>query len=150
MDLVELEDEVGFWIIDYKTGRSSRYSSAELVRFDKLQLPLYALAVEKMILPGKKARPLGLAYWLVTDTGPKSVMPGRKPLAWLSDPEQWRTFRGQLEEWVAKVAGRIRAGAFPLAPRSPTCSDTCPFGQICRISQSRNTGKVWELATAEQ
>ena len=47
---------------------------------------------------------------------------------------------------MATVVGRIRDGHFPLAPRSDTCTDTCPFGQVCRISQSRNVGKVWDLA----
>jgi ATP-dependent helicase/DNAse subunit B len=147
VDVAELDDGLGFWVIDYKTGRSSNYSPADLAKFVKLQLPLYALAVERVFFPGRKARPLGLAYWLVTDDGPKPVLPGkRRALAWLGDPKKWATFRGQLEEWVSKVAGRIRDGHFPLAPRSDTCTDTCSFGQVCRISQSRNTGKVWDLA----
>ena len=147
VDVAELDEGLGFWVIDYKTGRSANYSAAELSRFEKLQLPLYALAVERVFLPGRKARPLGLAYWLVTDTGPKPVLPGsRQAQSWLSDPKKWTAFRKQLEEWVAKVVERIREGQFPLAPRSDTCTDTCSFGPVCRISQSRNVGKVWELA----
>lgn len=146
VDLTPLPDGVGFWVIDYKTGRSSAYTGSDLLKFQKLQLSLYALAVEQVLLVGQNARPLGLAYWLVTDKGPKSVMPPRQPLAWLADDKAWKSFRKQLEEWVAKVVGRIRDGQFPLAPRSPTCTDTCPFGEVCRISQSRSVGKVWELA----
>jgi ATP-dependent helicase/DNAse subunit B len=146
VDLTPLPDGVGFWVIDYKTGRSSAYTGSDLVKFQKLQLSLYALAVEQVILVGQNARPLGLAYWLVTDKGPKAVMPPRQPLAWLSDDKSWKTFRKQLEGWVAKVVGRIRDGQFPLAPRSLTCTETCPFGEVCRISQSRSVGKVWELA----
>jgi RecB family exonuclease len=147
VDVAELDGGLGFWVIDYKTGRSANYSAGDLAKFVKLQLPLYALAVERVFFPGRQARPLGLAYWLVTDDGPKPVLPGkRQALAWLSDPKKWATFRGQLEEWVAKVVGRIRDGHFPLAPRSDTCTDTCAFGQVCRISQSRNVGKVWDLA----
>jgi ATP-dependent helicase/nuclease subunit B len=146
VDVAELDDGLGFWVIDYKTGRSANYSAAGLTRFEKLQLPLYALAVERVFFPGRRARPLGLAYWLVTDKGPKPVLPGgRQAQGWLSDPKKWVTFRKQLEEWVAKVVGRIREGHFPLAPRSDTCTDTCPYGQVCRISQSRHVGKVWEL-----
>jgi ATP-dependent helicase/DNAse subunit B len=147
VDLVQLEDGIGFWIIDYKSGRSNYYSAPEIERFEKLQLSLYALAVEKVLLAGQNARPLGLAYWLVTDTGPKAVLPQRKPLAWVTDAEKWRVFSEQLEAWVAKVVGRIRDGSYPLAPRSPTCTDTCPFGQACRISQSRSVGKTWELSS---
>jgi RecB family exonuclease len=145
VDVAELDDGLGFWVIDYKTGRSANYTGAQLASFEKLQLPLYALAVERVFFPGRKARPLGLAYWLVTDRGPKTVMPGRPAIGWLSDPKQWNTFRTQLEEWVAKLVGRIREGHFPLAPRSVNCTETCPFGQVCRISQSRNVGKVWEM-----
>ncbi len=47
---------------------------------------------------------------------------------------------------MSKVVGRIRDGRFPLAPRSDNCTDTCPYGQVCRISQSRNVGKAWDLA----
>jgi len=75
------------------------------------------------------------------------VSPGtRQATGWLSDPKKWATFRKQLEEWVAKIVGRIRDGQFPLAPRSAKCTETCSFGPVCRISQSRSVGKVWELA----
>ena len=144
VDLVQLEETLGFWVIDYKTGRAANYQTSQVTRFEKLQLPLYALAVERVLLKDRRARPLGLAYWLVTDTGPKTVLPsGRNAaLAWIADQAAWAKFSRQLEGWVARIVTHIRAGDFPLAPRSETCTDTCPFGCICRISQSRNTGKV--------
>ncbi|MBO0699241.1 MAG: PD-(D/E)XK nuclease family protein, partial [Zavarzinella sp.] len=138
-------DEIGFWVIDYKTGRAGSYTAGELTRFEKLQLPLYALAVERLFFPGQKVRPLGLAYWLVTDTGPKPVLPSRQSLAWLADTKRWAEFRRQLEAWVAMLVERIRGARFPLAPKSDTCTETCSFGQVCRIAQSRNTGKLWDL-----
>ena len=148
VDMAEFAGEAGFWVIDYKTGRATNYSSSQVERFEKLQLPLYALAVERVLLKGKPARPLGLAYWLVTDTGAKPMLPAGKKAAqsWLANPEKWAKFREQLEGWVATLAGHIRAGDFPLAPRSEHCTDTCAFGPVCRIAQSRNTGKVFPLA----
>jgi len=145
VDLVQLEETAGFWVIDYKTGRAGNYQSSHVEHFEKLQLPLYALAVERVLLKGRRARPLGLAYWLVTDTGAKTMLPARKAESWLADAERWPKFRAQLEAWVATLATHIRAGDFPLAPRSPTCTDTCAFGCVCRIAQSRNTGKVFAL-----
>jgi ATP-dependent helicase/DNAse subunit B len=146
VDVADLRGELGFWIIDYKTGRSVHYTGSEISRLEKLQLSLYALAVERVFFPGRAARPLGLAYWLVMYDGPKTVTPGsRSALAWLTDPEKWAKFREQLEHWVAAVVSKIRDGRFPLAPRSENCTDTCSFGQVCRISQSRNVGKVWDL-----
>ena len=99
------------------------------------------------MLKDRPARPLGLAYWLVTDTGAKPVLPaGRNSaLAWVADAEAWPRFSKQLEDWVARIVAHIRAGDFPLAPRSETCTDTCAFGSVCRIAQSRSTGKVFEL-----
>jgi ATP-dependent helicase/nuclease subunit B len=148
VDVAELKEGAGFWIVDYKTGLAENYKTTDLAEFKKLQLSLYALAVERVLLKDQKARPLGLAYWLVTDTGPKAAMPAgvRQRFDWLFKPENWQRFRQQLEEWVVKLVTNIRDGRFPLAPRSEYCTDTCPYGQICRISQSRNTGKVFALS----
>jgi ATP-dependent helicase/DNAse subunit B len=146
VDLVELSEGLGFWIIDYKTGRASNYPATELARFEKLQLPLYAMAVERVIMSNRRARPLGLAYWLVTGDGPKVVTPGsRSTQAWLADAKKWTQFRGQLEAWIARIAEQIRQGRFPLAPRSERCTETCNYAQICRISQSRHVGKTGQL-----
>jgi ATP-dependent helicase/DNAse subunit B len=148
VDVVETETEVGFWIIDYKTGRSGYYTAIELKEFRKLQLTLYALATEQVLLAGKKARPLGLAYWLVADTGVKVALPGSsRPLAWFDEPEPWRKVRERLQGWVVTLVRHIRRGDFPLKPRSEQCTQTCDFGQICRISQARTTveAKAWSL-----
>jgi ATP-dependent helicase/DNAse subunit B len=141
IDTAELGSETGFWVIDYKTGRAANYSAAQVEKFEKLQLPLYALAVERVLLKDRRARPLGVAYWLVTDTGHKPMLPSR-----FADASKWERFRGQLEAWVATLVGRIRGGDFPLAPRSEHCTDTCGFGPVCRISQSRHTGKTFALS----
>jgi ATP-dependent helicase/DNAse subunit B len=145
VDVAELEGGTGFWIIDYKTGRSSHYTSNDLSEFRRLQLTLYALAVEEVLLAGHNARPLGLAYWLVTDSGPKVVLPARGQVAWLSETQRWREVRERLQRWVATLAAHIRRGAFPLQPRSETCTQTCDFSQICRITQARSVGKQWDL-----
>ena len=148
VDVAELENELGFWIIDYKTGSASHYSAADLVEFRRLQLPLYALAVQDVVLAGKQARPLGLAYWLVTDKGPKPVLPGGKQVtSWLTDAARWQQVREQLRNWVAKLAEHIRGGDFALKPRSEKCTETCDFSQVCRIGQSRRAveTKAWSL-----
>lgn len=147
VDVAETEDGLFFWIVDYKTGRSSNYSAASLKTFQRLQLTLYALAVERVLFAGRNARPLGLAYWLVTDTGPKVVLPGgRKPHGWFKSAEEWAKVRRLLEGLVADLVKHIRAGDFPLEPRSETCTETCPYSQVCRIAQGRGVGKKWELA----
>ena len=139
-------DNVGFWIIDYKTGRKTSYVASQLESLEKLQLPLYALAVQKVFYDGKPARPLGLAYWLVTDDGAKKMMPRKgKFTAWLRDPAAWEEYRKLLEAWVMKLAGHIRNAEFPLAPRSENCTATCAYSHVCRIAQSRGVEKDWRL-----
>jgi ATP-dependent helicase/DNAse subunit B len=145
VDLAELDDGVGFWIIDYKTGRASHYTSTDLAEFRRLQLTLYALAVEAVLLGDRPARPLGLAYWLVGEGGPKVALPGRNVTQWLEDTARWRKVREQLQEWVLTLVGHIRRGAFPLEPRSEHCTQTCSFGQVCRITQARGVDKAWHL-----
>jgi ATP-dependent helicase/DNAse subunit B len=153
VDVAELPDGTdfthGYWVIDYKTGRSSYYNSADLQEFRRLQLTLYALAVEEVLLADKKARPMGLAYWLVTDSGPKVALPAypSRAVAWFEEGKAWRVLREQLQAWVVQVVSQIRRGAFPLKPRSEQCTQTCDFGQVCRISQSRSAveKKSWQL-----
>ena len=145
VDLAELEVGKGFWVIDYKTGRSGHYTGTDLASYKRLQLTLYALAIEEVLLVGQNARPLGLAYWLVGESGPKVALPGRNVVQWLEDAKRWPVIREQLREWIAKLVANIRRGAFPLAPRSELCTQTCPFGPVCRISQARPVGKTWDL-----
>jgi ATP-dependent helicase/DNAse subunit B len=147
VDIAELEDGIGFWVIDYKTGHSQHYTARDIQTFERLQLTLYALAVEKVLLAGKNARPLGLAYWLVADNGPKLTLPPNphQLTAWLKDAQRWPAVREQLERWVATLVSHIRQGTFPLRPRSETCTATCEFAQVCRISQSRSVPKSWQL-----
>lgn len=147
VDIAETEHGVFFWIVDYKTGRSSNYSPTTLKRFERLQLTLYALAVERVLLAGRRARPVGLAYWLVTDEGAKVVLPGdRKHQGWFRSAEEWDKVSHTLEGWVASLVRSIRAGDFRLAPRSDTCTATCPYAQVCRIAQSRSIAKEGPLA----
>ncbi len=145
VDVAELEDGLGFWIIDYKTGRSHHYTSGDLREYRRLQLTLYALAVEQVLLAGQNARPLGLAYWMVGEDGPKIALPGRNAVQWFHEAGRWHAIREELRQWVATLVAHIRQGVFALKPRSEHCTQTCDFGQICRITQARGVAKTWEL-----
>lgn len=146
VDVAELADgSAGFWVIDYKTGSSAHYTSTDLAQFRRLQLTLYALAVEEVLLAGRTSRPLGLAYWLVGEGGPKVAMPVRNEVLWLTETAKWRTVRETLQKWVSRLVAHIRSGAFPLQPRSERCTETCAFGQVCRITQARAVDKPGRL-----
>jgi ATP-dependent helicase/DNAse subunit B len=133
VDVTDDPENAGFWVIDYKTGRPGHYTTAALTDFRRLQLTLYALAVEEVLLAGRNARPLGLGYWLIAEDGAKML--------WLDDRSQWPGLRETLRRWVASLADHIRRGVFVLQPRETNCTATCPFGQVCRITQARAVGK---------
>jgi ATP-dependent helicase/DNAse subunit B len=145
VDVADLGEGAGFWIIDYKTGRSAHYTGTDLRDFRRLQLTLYALAVEQVLLADRGARPLGLAYWLVSENGPKVVLPARGAVTWFQETRRWREVREQLQRWVVTLADNIRRGVFALRPRSEQCTQTCEFSQVCRITQTRGVGKAWHL-----
>lgn len=135
VDLAELDSGLGFWIIDYKSGSMS-YSQEELRNYERLQLPLYAMAVERLF--HKNARPLGLAYWLVVKEGPKRMLPlGRDNDAWVRNSTEWPDYRAQLERVVAKVVTALRSGDFRLALRREETCRHCNYQTICRINQLR-------------
>jgi ATP-dependent helicase/DNAse subunit B len=150
LDVAELPGGagVGFWVIDYKTGRGGHYTGSALTEFTRLQLTLYALAAEEVLLQDGPARPLGLAYWLVADEGAKPVLPGsQKEVAWLDQAEEWAKIRATLRKWVVRLVTGIRGGEFPLQPRSDDCTATCDYSQVCRINQVRRVveKKSWQL-----
>jgi len=138
VDFAEVDDGIGFWIIDYKTGKGTNYDPKDLREFRRLQLMLYALAVQEVLLAGQAARPLGLAYWLVTDCGPKQVMPAKRhAMSWLGNAGAWREVQETLRGWVARLVGDLRQGEFVLQPRDEDCTNTCDFAEVCRIGASR-------------
>lgn len=144
VDVAETDQGILFWIVDYKTGRSSHYTATDVRSFQRLQLMVYALAVQQVLFAGQPARPAGLAYWLVTDTGPKLVLPG-KALSWVDGETEWTRLRPLLEDLVLRLVASLRGGEFPLAPRRDDCTATCPYAQVCRITQGRAVEKAWTL-----
>lgn len=146
VDAAEHPSGTVFWILDYKSGRGASYTAKAFERMEKLQLTLYALAAERVLFAKPTARPLAMAYWMVMDKGPKWMLPGtKKSQTWLEDPSGWPRYREHLEQWVVTLVRHMRAGDFPLAPRSEDCTATCSYGSVCRITQSRAVGKHWHL-----
>lgn len=138
----------GLWIIDYKTGRGYGYTAAQVERLERLQLPVYALAWEKLSAHHPAAPPVrGLIYWFVTGSGPKVIWPaGRGQTSALDDAQSWERLRGRTIQRLHQVVTAIHHGFFPLAPRERDCTSFCPFATMCRINQSRGLKEHrWEL-----
>jgi RecB family exonuclease len=121
IDLVES----GFRVIDYKTGHAP--SSAEVTaHLRAVQLPLYALAVEKLLLgpEGFEARDFG--YWTLGREGFRPV-----PLK----GETWAEFRGRVEAEVVRLVRLLRGGMFPVEPKRADCRRFCDYRSACRLTQ---------------
>ena len=69
VDVIELDGERGYVVIDYKTGRGAKYTSPDVMNLNALQLPLYALALERTVFADRPSRPLAMIYWMPSDGG---------------------------------------------------------------------------------
>ena len=128
IDLLETPSGRLFRVIDYKTG--SVPSLAEVKRGEMLQLLLYAMAVEKLILGNDAAGPAGVGYWGLKKEGYKEI----------TFPD-WQQVKEELEAHVLGVVDRIRDGVFAVDSRKAGCESYCDFRSICRIRQVRLAGK---------
>ncbi len=128
IDLLDTPSGRFFRVIDYKTG--SVPSLAEVKRGEMLQLLLYAMAVEKLILGEEAARPAGVGYWGLKKDGYKEI----------AFPD-WQQVKEELEAHVLGVVDRIRAGVFAVDSRKAGCESYCDFRSICRVRQVRLAGK---------
>ncbi len=142
VDVIERPDGLFFRVIDYKTGHAP--SSSDLKAGTALQLPLYALAVEQILLAGIGGRPLDAGYWALRKDGYKPLA----TMATLTDgmvqpAESWDAVRTGIEQFVQSIVAHLRAGRFPVAPRVADCTRTCDYRVVCRIRQIRQSGKVW-------
>lgn len=145
IDVVDLADGVAFRVIDYKTGSAPRFP--HLKAGIALQLPLYALAAERIFLADRGGRPLDAGYWALRDQGYKALAEMATLDGGAAVPTAlWESLRAAIERYVLDLVGSLRAGAFPVAPRDDDCTRTCDYRVVCRIRQVRQAGKLWPAA----
>jgi hypothetical protein len=142
IDLVRSRGETLFRVIDYKSG--SCPGRAEIDGGLALQLPLYALAAERIVRAELGAKPLDMGYWALRGRGFQKV----KAMTTLGDggvgvADGWEPYRGALEAFLLDLVARLRQGAFPIHPRSDDCTRICDYRGVCRIAQVRSVGKAW-------
>lgn len=128
IDLVESEGGVGFRVIDYKTG--SCPSPKDVAGALYVQLPLYALAVERLVLPEGPARLVDVGYWGLRREGYRRIVLKR-----------WAEDRAAFEDYVLDLARLIRGGSFVVHSQREDCTKFCEFSAVCRIRQVRAVGK---------
>ncbi len=131
VDLVTAKDgEVRFRVIDYKTG--SNPSAKDVQAGLASQLPLYALAVERLGLAPEAARLDGFGYWSLPKSGYKRI-----------PTPDWAGYSLRLSAYIVALVGRLREGKFPIDSRKKDCRKFCDFQAICRVGEVRSVGKVW-------
>ena len=103
-----------------------------------LQLPLYAMAVQRLAFPGEDAALHDIGYWSLRDEGFKPIAFGN----WEEDQEK-------LMAHVLATIDRIRGGVFVVQSRKPGCEQYCEYRGVCRVRQARASGKRLELEPIE-
>ena len=134
-----------FNVIDYKTGGPKTLKLESVVRGTMLQLPVYALAVARLLLEDRDPVPWQIGYWYVSKRGfaakPLHTCDGEH----LVPESLWSKICEALPETIGKLRDGIRRGEFPVFSQDEHCTGYCPFATICRIHQIRALGKTWPI-----
>jgi RecB family exonuclease len=135
-----------FNIIDYKTGKSLKFSRDEVNRGTALQLPLYAIAAMELLLNQRDPRPWRAGYWNVAKDGFKEnqalKMCELSQGSLIPSPD-WEQTRMELEKIIPLLVQCIRDAEFRVFNPDRRCTGYCPFSTICRIRQIRSLEKTW-------
>lgn len=136
VDLVRTAAGSRFRVIDYKSGTAPTSSSVKTG--EMLQLPLYAMAVQRLVFAEGEASLHDIGYWGLRDEG-------FKPIAF----ESWEQDQERLLDHVMATIDRIRRGVFVVSSRKPGCEQYCEFRNMCRVRQVRAAGKRHDVLLPE-
>ncbi|MCA1684607.1 MAG: PD-(D/E)XK nuclease family protein, partial [Planctomycetia bacterium] len=128
VDLIDTDQGPSFRVIDYKTGAPP--AKKDVTNFLMVQLPLYALAVERLNLAGDSAGPRDVGYWDLREKGYSKI-----------DLKDWPETKARLEAEVVGAVARLRVGLFVVDPKKDDCTRYCEFSTVCRIGQVRGVDK---------
>lgn len=129
IDLLADPSRPSFRVIDYKSGSCPSKSDVRQALY--LQLPLYALAVERIILGCGETALQDVGYWSLATEGFKPI-----------ELKDWDRDRTALETFILRVVSRLRDGDFVVDPRKADCTHRCEYGAVCRLAQARSAGKA--------
>jgi ATP-dependent helicase/DNAse subunit B len=126
IDLVEVGGKILFRVIDYKTGSSP--SGKDVKTGLASQLPLYSLAVERLIFPGGEHEFADAGYWSMRKDGFRAVKLDK----------DWAEYREQLVDFVVDLVARL-----PIASENKDCHKYCDYHAACRVKEVRHAHKDW-------
>jgi ATP-dependent helicase/DNAse subunit B len=148
IDVGRVGEVTVFNVIDYKSGREVKLKDEAVRAGRQLQLPLYALAAEELLLADQQAEALAAGYWSIQGKGfEKGALEMRRAEGHaLSSSEQWQQLRPQILATVGQLVAGIRGGDFPVVNEDQECTRWCPQSTICRVAQIRSLEKPWPPA----
>jgi ATP-dependent helicase/nuclease subunit B len=131
IDLIDSPEGRTFRVIDYKSGSVPSQSDVRAARL--LQLPLYAMAVERVILDEEQIPLRDVGYWDLKKDGFRAI-----------SFSEWQEVQAAVESYVTALVDRLRHGAFVVESQADDCESYCDFRAICRIRQVRAAGKHYD------
>jgi ATP-dependent helicase/DNAse subunit B len=149
IDIGLIGGQVVFNVLDYKTGGNKKLKEEDIKRGLALQLPLYAMAVQELLMIDRRAMPWRVGYWYLKDKGFDSHdLPQffEATANGLCETGDWHALRGTLLERVVALVQGIRGGEFPVFSLDKECISRCEFRTVCRIGQIRALDKTWPAA----
>ena len=137
-----------FTIIDYKSGKEVKFKEQEVTAGRQLQLPLYAMAAERLLLADQGAVALATNYWSIQGKGfgttkTKYLQFREAEGSSLRLTKQWQKMEGALVERVRQIVDGIRRGEFPVYNEDKECTHGCALNTICRVAHIRSLEKEW-------
>ena len=133
IDLIDSPEGQSFRVIDYKSGSVPSTSDVRDARL--LQLPLYAMAVERVILPHEEIALRDVGYWGLKKEGFRAI-----------SFTEWQEVQAAVERYVMSLVDRLRHGVFVVDSQIDDCESYCDFRAICRIRQVRAAAKQHDHA----
>ena len=148
LDVGLVGGEVVFNVLDYKIGAAKHYQIKDIESGAILQLPLYAMAVEDLLLAGENAVPWTGGYWHVKDGGYRekhSLKFHEQSGGKLRPTAAWQQLKEELIDRVARIVTAVRSGQFPMHCDDEHCTARCEFNTVCRVGTVRALEKTWLL-----
>jgi ATP-dependent helicase/DNAse subunit B len=147
IDVGVVQGQMVFNVLDYKTGSSRNHKLKDIAELKSLQLPLYALVVQELILPDRNAVPWQAGYWHVRDDGitaRQCLMFSEQTPEGIRSSAAWAELRERLRERVGRLVSGVRQGEFPMHCEDEDCTGRCPYKTVCRVHAVRSLEKTWE------
>ena len=150
IDIGRVEGEVVFNVIDYKTGGSTSPTPENVAAGLALQLPLYAMAAQQLLLKEGGAQPWQAGYWsLNTKTGyqPNKAIPFSEVSGeGVETRDSWKTLQESLLTTIVGQIRDIRGAKFPVFSQDDKCTSQCSYSTVCRINEVRTHNKLWQIS----